>query len=383
MSTPVSADILIIGGGMAGASMGYFLAPHARVILLERESQPGYHTTGRSAAMYLESYGPPQVRALTLASHAFFSAPPAGVFDAPILTPRAYLVIAEPGEPQALDRHEMILREISILFRRLAPEACRELFPILRSDRISGGVLELSSADMDVNTLLQGFLRGLRRAGGRVVCNAVVMALDRASEEWTAHTPAGVFRAPIVVNAAGAWGDAVARVAGVAPIGLQPRRRTAFTFLPPAGLDPRTWPVLMDAGESFYLKPDAGMLLGSPANADPVDAHDVRPEDLDIAMAIERIEQMTMAVVRRPAYSWAGLRTFSPDGGLVGGYAADAPGFFWCVGQGGYGIQTAAAMGEACAAITLRQIIPEHLARFGVTEARLSPLRLSAQAASI
>jgi D-arginine dehydrogenase len=186
------------------------------------------------------------------------------------------------------------------------------------------------------------------------------------------------WRAAIVVNAAGAWADEIARRAGVLPIGLEPRRRSAFTFAPPEGVDTVHWPFVVDIDETFYFKPDAGLLLGSAANADPTHPHDVQPEEYDIALGIHRIEEATTMSIQRPVRTWAGLRSFVPDGDLVGGFDPDADGFFWLAAQGGYGIQTSAAMAEACAAMILRNPLPAHLTDEGLTVAMLSPERLRA-----
>ena len=370
------ADFVVVGGGIAGASVGYFLAPHARVVLLERESQPGYHSTGRSAALFLESYGTPQVRALTRASRAFLDAPPAGFAEHPVLGPRGCLLVAAPGQEALLQEHWELLRSMTPHARRLTAAQALDLVPVLRPDRVIGAVLEPEANDMDVHAIHQGYLRGLRRAGGTVVCDAEVTGLARKDGVWEVATPAGTWRAPVVVNAAGAWCDVVAALAGVPTIGLQPRRRSAFTFAPPAGVDTRHWPCLISADESWYVKQDAGMLLGSPANADPVEPQDVQPEELDIALAIARIQQMTTLEIRRPARTWAGLRSFVADGDLVGGFDPAAPGFFWLAAQGGYGIQTSPAMGEACAALARGLPLPQRIADFGLTEAMLSPARL-------
>lgn len=370
------ADFLVIGAGIAGASIGYFLAPHGRTVLLEREAQPGYHSTGRSAALFLESYGTPQVRALTAASRAFLQAPPEGFAEHPVLGPRGCLLVAAPGQEQELQAHWDLLRAMTPHARRLTPEQALELVPVLRPERVIGAVLEPDAMDMDVHAIHQGYLRGLRRAGGGLVCDAEVTALRREGGRWRIATKAGDWEAPVVVNAAGAWCDVVAQMAGVAPIGLQPKRRSAFTFAPPAGVDPRHWPCLISADESWYVKQDAGMLLGSPANADPVPPQDVQPEELDIALAIDRIQEMTTLDIRRPARTWAGLRSFVADGDLVGGFDPAAPGFFWLAAQGGYGIQTSAAMGEACAALARGLALPERIAGFGLTEGMLGPGRL-------
>jgi D-arginine dehydrogenase len=370
------ADFLIIGGGIAAASVGYWLAPHARVILLESESQPGYHSTGRSAALFMESYGTPQVRALTLASRAFLDQPPAGFAEHPLLSPRGALMVAEPGQEAHLEEWWQVLRSVTPRAQRLDAAGACALVPVLRPERVAGAVYEPDAADMDVHAIHQGFLRGVRRAGGSIVCDAEVTALRREGGLWVVQAGGQSYEAPVVLNAAGAWADVIAQRAGVPPIGLQPRRRSAFIFAPPAGSDIHAWPMAIGAGEDWYFKPDAGMLLGSPANADAVAPHDVQPEEMDVALAIHRIQEMTTLEIRRPTRTWAGLRSFVADGDLVGGFDPAAPGFFWVAAQGGYGIQTSAAMGEACAALARGLPIPERIAAFGLTEQMLSPARL-------
>jgi D-arginine dehydrogenase len=372
-----AADVLVIGAGIAGASTGFWLAPHARVIVLERESQPGYHSTGRSAALFMESYGTPQVRALTMASRAFLEQPPPGFTGHPILSARGALFVAGPGQEGALQAHWTLLHAMAPDARLLSASETCAMVPVLRADKVIGGVLEPAAADMDVHALHQGYLRGLRQAGGKVASDAHVTALRHQDGLWQVQAGGEVYTAPVVVNAAGAWADAVAGLAGVRRLGLQPRRRSAFIFAPPPGLAIRDWPMAIGAGEDWYFKPDAGMLLGSPANADLVDPQDIQPEELDIALGIHRIEEMTTLQIRRPARTWAGLRSFVADGDLVGGFAADAPGFFWLAAQGGYGIQTSAAMGEACACLIRGLPLPERIASFGLTEAMLSPARPS------
>lgn len=372
------SDFLVIGSGIAAASVGYFLAPHGRVTLLERESQPGYHSTGRSAALFLASYGTPQVRALTLASRAFLDAPPAGFADVPILSPRGALFAATPQQAALLDEHCVLLASMSPQSRRLSRDETLALVPVLRPELLLGGALEPDASDIDVHALHQGYLKGLRRRGGTLVCDAEATHIERHASEWLVRAGGREYRAPLLVNAAGAWCDVVAQLAGVNPIGLQPKRRSAFVFAPPAGLDVTRWPSVVGADESWYFKPDAGLLLGSPANADPVDPQDVQPEELDIALGIHRIEEHTTLQIRRPTRTWAGLRSFVTDGDLVGGFDARAPGFFWVAAQGGYGIQTSAAMGQACAALLRGAPLPQHLIDFGLTPAMLSPARLPA-----
>lgn len=375
-SADTRADFLVVGAGIAAASIGHWLAARGRVTLLEREDQPGYHSTGRSAALFMESYGTPQVRALTMASRAFLAQPPAGFAEHPILTPRGALMVAAPGQQALLDAQWQVMRSVTERAQRLDAAQARAMVPVLRPEQVLGAVYEPDASDIDVHALHQGYLKGLRRQGGQVVCNAEVSALRRSGGQWQVHAGDRTHVAPVVVNAAGAWCDEIARLAGAQPIGLVPKRRTAFVFKPPSGIDTAGWPMFIGVDESWYVKPDAGLLLGSPANADPVPPQDVQPEELDIALAVDRIERMTTLSVQRPLRRWAGLRSFVADGDLVGGFDADLPGFFWVAAQGGYGIQTSAAMGEACAALACGEPMPERIAAFGLSAAMLSPARL-------
>jgi len=370
-------DFVIIGAGIAGASIAYWLAPHGSVIVLEREAQPGYHSTGRSAALYMESYGPPQVRALTCASRAFFDHPPAGFTEHPLLTPRGALFIARSDQLAQLDVHEALVRSVSDKVQRWsADEACARV-PVLRREAVAAAIYEEDAADIDVHALHQGFLRGARAAGSRVICDAEVLGLTRSGSQWQIATSQGDFSAPVVINAAGAWADVIGKLAGAQPIGLVPKRRSAFTFaVDPVVPDSAAWPMLMNVDQSFYIKPDAGLLLGSPANADPVEAHDVQAEELDIAIAIDQIQSATTLSIRRPAHVWAGLRSFVEDGSFVGGFDGQLEGFFWAAGQGGYGIQSAPAAGKAYAALARGLPVPEEIVQFGVRAEALSCSRI-------
>ncbi|TNF06466.1 MAG: FAD-binding oxidoreductase, partial [Pseudomonadales bacterium] len=344
-------DYLIIGGGIAGASTGYFLAGHGKTIVLEREAQPGYHSTGRSAALYTVAYGTPQVRALTAASRTFYDAPPAGFSDHPLLTPRGELVVDFSGDAAELQRQFEQARQQVAEARLLSAEQACAMVPVLRRERVRGALYDPSAADIDTAALHQGYLRGIRQQGGEIHCDREVLAISRSAEGWQVDCAGQRYSATLLINAAGAWCDQIAQLAGLPGIGLQPRRRAAFTFQAGEGIDCQNWPALVSLDESFYFKPDAGLLLGSPANADPVAAHDVQPEELDIALGIHQIETHTSLQIRRPEHTWAGLRSFVADGDLVGGFDAQAAGFFWVAAQGGYGIQTSAAMGQACAAL--------------------------------
>ena len=366
----------VIGAGIAGASVGYWLSQHEAVLVLEREEQPGYHSTGRSAAMFIETYGPSLVRALTVGSRPFYEAPPTGFAEYRILTPRGVLMIGTEAQRSLLDEAYAVAQDVgSEVVRLSSAEACAQV-PVLRAEYVAGAIYEADPTDIDVHTLHQGFLSGIRQNGGQVITAAEVTGLTRLANGWQIETAAGMFEAETVVNAAGAWCDTIAELAGISPIGLVPKRRSAFTFAQPEHLDIATWPTVVSADELFYFKPEAGTLLGSPANVDPTVPHDVRPEELDIATGIARIEEATTMTIRRPARTWAGLRSFVSDGELVGGFDPAAAGFFWVAGQGGYGIQTAAAMGQACSTILLGQSMPEPLVKLGISLEGLSLQRL-------
>jgi D-arginine dehydrogenase len=375
------ADFIIVGAGIAGASLGYFLAPHGRVLMLERESQPGYHSTGRSAALFSETYGSEQVRILSRASRAFLEHPPEGFVQTPILSPRGVAMIGHPGDDAGIEQELAAMQRITPSVRGLTQSEVLAMVPVLRPDTTGAGILEPDARDIDVDALHQGFLRGFKQRGGRLVCDARVDSIEKVDGQWQLRCGDLIFSAARLVNAAGAWADELAGLAGVAPIGLTPKRRSAFTFAGPEGVATRDWPMVMALDETWYLKPDAGVLLGSPANADPVAPHDVQAEELDIATAIYNIETATTMSIRRPIRVWAGLRSFVVDGGLVGGPAIDEPDFFWVAAQGGYGIQTCAAMGEACAALLRDVPMPAHLADLGVTAEMLSAARPSLRSA--
>lgn len=373
MSTPIDSDVIVIGAGIAGASVAYFMAPHARVCVLEREEHPGVHSTGRSAALFAESYGPAQVRALTHASRPFFEEPPPRFAENPILTPRGVLVIGTREQTAEVEAFHRTVLPFAPDVRLVSSQEICSSVPVLQPQFASLGVLDAGAADIDVHGLHQGFIRGIKARGGELRSAIEIRSIQRVQDQWRVEAGSHVFRAPLLINAAGAWVDEVAALAGVAPIGIEPRRRSAFLFAPPEGVRVHHWPFVCSVDESYYFKPDAGMLLGSPGNADLVLPHDVQPEELDIALAIHRIEEATTMRIHRPTRTWAGLRSFVADGDLVGGFARDAPGFFWIAALGGYGIQTCAAMGEACAHLALGRPLPAHLTDAGINAAMLAP----------
>lgn len=372
-----SADVVVIGAGIAGASVAYWLAQAGRrVLVLEREDLPGYHSTGRSAALFSETYGPAPIRMLSAASRAFLENPPAGFADHPLLAPRGLLFLGEPGHEAEVEAFAAEARGAGARVDLLDDAALRARVPILRPGAFALGALEPEAMDLDVHALHQGFLRGLKAAGGEIMTRAEVRGLSGDDDRWEVITTLGQrIAAAVVVNAAGAWADIIAAEAGVHPLGLVPKRRTGIMLDPPAGLDVRNWPLTGDLTDQFYIKPDAGRLMLSPADATPVPPQDVQPEILDVARAIDRLAAVTTMTVERPGETWAGLRSFFVDHDPVVGFAPEAPGFFWLAGQGGYGIQTAAAMGRLAASLIEDKGPPEDIAALGLSAAMLAPTR--------
>jgi len=369
-------DVIIVGGGIAGAGAAYEIAAFASVILLERETRCGYHSTGRSAASFTENYGNAVVRRLAIASRVFLDDPPAGFCEHALLTPQPVITIARIDQlallRQQLDQARVLVPSIT---RIEAAEAVSQV-PILRADYVAGAFVEPHSMEIDVDGLHQGYLRGARVRGAEVVVDAGVTAVEHRSGRWWVTTPAGVFAAPLIVNAAGAWADLVAGMAGIRPLGLVPKRRTAFTVPLPAGIESRNWPMIDDVAEEFYFKPDAGRLFVSPADATPSAPLDVSPDDLDVAAGVERLERATHLTVTRAFHSWAGLRTFAHDASPVVGLDGAGRGFCWLAGQGGFGIKTSPALSRACAALVRGRPLPEDLAHLGIGADELSPNRL-------
>ncbi len=326
-------DVIVIGGGIAGVSVAAELSETMSVVLLESEPSLAYHTTGRSAALYFGSYGHPDVVQLTRASRAWFDNPPNT--DQPVLSERGALTLSfgadvpnHPGTSQ------------------ISAHAARELVPALRSDLIEAASWEPDAADMDVAAIHQAYVRQLRQNGGMIETSRPVTGIDHRGT-WSVAAGDSRFEADIVVNAAGAWCDRVAQLAGVPPLGLVPRRRTAFMVTGPPQSE--RWPLVTDVGHTFYFKPDGPQLLCSPADETPSEPCDAKPEPVDIALAIERINAVTALEIRSVRSSWAGLRTFAPDDSMVIGFEPGLDGFFWLAGQGGTGIQTAPAAARLAA----------------------------------
>lgn len=375
------AEVIVIGGGIAGASAAYELAARAQVVLLERESHCGYHATGRSAASFTENYGTLSVRRLAMAGREFFEQPPAGFAAHPLVRPRGMITIARTDQIAALEEELERAQRLLPAMRRMDRDEARALVPVLRADYLAAAIFEPDSRDIDVDGLHQGYLRGLKARGGAIVTEAEVTRIQRRGGAWVVETKAGSFEAPRLVNAAGAWADEIAKTAGIEPLGLTPKRRTAFTIDAPKDTAISGWPLVNDVGAEFYFKPDAGQLLVSPADAEPSPPTDAQADEYELALGIDRLERATSIPVRRVNRKWAGLRTFAGDGDPVAGEDPAAPGFFWLAGQGGYGFKTAPALSRIIAGLVLDGALPAEATSRGLTAAGLSPARFAALAA--
>jgi D-arginine dehydrogenase len=366
-----TADIIIIGGGIAGASVASELAADGvgRVLLLEMESQAGYHATGRSAAMYEPSDGAPLVRALTRASGSFFTDPPEGFVETPLLSPRGVLMLGYAGDEALIETAK------HCGYEAVGAAFARAKLPIVRTDGTIAILWDGTAQDIDVDALHAGRLRALRRAGGKIVVDAQVGRGARHGDTWLLETKAGRFEAPIVVDAAGAWADQVAIACGVRPVGLQPKRRSAAIIAGPDGARVQDWPEILPVDISFYCKPMGGKLMLSPAEEEPMEPHDAWADDLRLAEAVEKLEAMTELSVQRLERTWGGLRTFAPDGLPAVGFDPAATDFFWLAGQGGYGIQTSPAMSRLAAALLTGRAPPPELKDEGIDAEQLSPRR--------
>jgi D-arginine dehydrogenase len=372
-------DFLVIGAGISGAAAAYELAAHGSVILLEMEDQPGHHSTGRSAALYTPNYGPDTVRKICQTAYAFFSDPPPGFADHPLLSPRGALSISVDDPDGTVDK---LLKSAGPghPIEEVTMERARELCPALRPGVFRRALYEPGVMDMDPAATHQGFLRGLKARGGKLVVSAQVEAIERGGGHWTVVTRAGRFRAPVAVNAAGAWAERVGNLAGAARIGLQPKLRTAILIdAPPAFCAPGV-PAADDVDTWAYIKPEAGRIMASPGDETPVDPFDAYPDDMVIAELADYLERHTLLKIERITRSWAGLRSFVADDCPVVGFDSKAEGFFWLCGQGGYGIMMAPVLGRTTAELITRNRLPDDLAARGLEAAAIGPTRLAAAA---
>lgn len=330
----MECDVLIVGGGIAGVSAAAEISPHASVILIEAEDNLAHHTSSRSAALYEPHYGPPAINALSLASREALD-------EAEVLSPRGVMIVADATQQEAFDADiaAMHLDEIS-------PADAASRFAALDPARIARAALADHAWDIDTDRLLQGYARAARSHGAQILTRAPLKELRRTARGWRVSTGAGEVKAEMVLNAAGAWADNIAGMAGLSPLGLVPHRRSMARISVPNRLDPTGWPMILGAGESWYAKPDAGALIVSPADAEPTHPHDAWADDMVLAEGLARYEAVSRFPVERLLSSWAGLRTFSPDGSPVYGRDPVEPSFVWFAGQGGYGFQSAPAAAQ-------------------------------------
>ncbi len=369
--------IVVIGGGMAGLSCAASVAGRADVTVLEAERQLGYHSSGRSAASYIEPYINEVVCGLTRASREFFVRPPAGFSGVPLVKSRADLLIAGDGKGGLVDDYLAKWRHLCPDLVEVSRAEALDRVPILKPSAVLRAVSDPHVMDIDVHALLEGFRRLLERSGGRLVTARHVDALERAGSGWrVVASGAESFAADVVVDAAGAWGEDVAAMVGAKPVGLVPKRRTAL-LIGSDGLAVDRWPIVHEVESEFYFKPDAGRLLLSPADETPSAPCDAQPEELDVAIAIDRFERAVSLTVKKIEHRWAGLRSFVADKMPVVGFDAQVDGFFWLVGQGGFGIQTSPAMGRLSAALLLGEPVPHDLAARGIRAEIVDPQRFA------
>lgn len=368
-------DFIVIGAGISGASVAEALARQGTVALLEAETAPGYHTTGRSAALYTPHYGGPVVRAVNTLSRCFFETPPDGFCDGPLLNRRGALALAGPGYEAGLE-DVLALSTAADPVVPVSPAEALDLAPYMRPDRIAAAMLEPGVCDIDVAALHQGYLKRFRRQGGALKTGFRVTGLARANGLWRVSSASETLDAAIVVNAAGAWADQIGKLAGLNPIGLVPKRRTAIMVDLPDGLEVAGKPVVDFAGIAPYIKPEKGRLMVSPGDETPMQPQDVQPDDFDIAVLVDWLERETTLKIRRIGHSWAGLRCFVADQAPVAGFDEAAEGFFWLAGQGGFGIMMAPALAELSASLILEGRYPDGFAAAGLAAGDLGPARL-------
>jgi D-arginine dehydrogenase len=357
-------DIIVIGAGIAGASVAAHLAETHRVAICEMEDRPGYHTTGRSAAAYEPNYGPPAILALTRASRPHFA-------EHGLLTPRETVFFMPEGQEQAFEK----LMQVQQGMAEISPDAAKAKFPLLRDRFAKRAVLDPGTADIDVDLLHQAYLKLFRQRGGELRTDHAVTGLEKTAQGWQVRSKGDTLSARIIVDAAGAWGDVVAELAGRRRIGLQPKRRSMAVVPAPEGTDIMQWPMVGDIGETWYCKPQSGKLLISPADADPVDPHDAFADDMVLAEGIARFEEAIDLAVTRVERTWGGLRSFAPGGSPVVGYDAEDDGFFWLIGQGGYGIQSSPALSRLAAALVRGEAPPADIMDEGLVLGEISPKR--------
>ena len=374
-------EFIVMGAGMAGASAAYELSANSSVLLIEAETQPGYHSTGRSAALFTRNYGTPLVRKINALSEPFFRLPPTGLVDGPLLRSRGALAVAGPGDEAALDAVLSAATADDPVLEMTSAEAL-SLVPFLRPERVARAAYEPGVTDIEVATLLGSYLKGFKLRDGQIRTGEPVTALEYASSTWKVTTPKGTYQATTLINACGAWADEIGTLAGAARIGLVAKRRTAIIVDATPGYDVGTLPCVDFAATDAYIKPEAGKLMVSPGDASPIQPQDVQPDEMDVAVLADWLERETMIPVRRISHSWAGLRSFVADDNPVVGFDPVVPGFVWHAGQGGYGIMMAPALARAVASLGQDGKLPADFVSFQVTMDDLGPARLGRRVAT-
>lgn len=365
-------DFIVIGAGIAGASAAAELAAHGRVTLLEMEEQAGYHASGRSAAFFAAAYGKKLIRDITGLCEHFFLEPPEGFSETELIRLRDCMFF---GRADQMD-HLLAMQRDNPRLQFLNAAAVCERVPILSEDYLRGAMWDRMGGDLDVDAIIQAYLRLMRRRGGTFLNRHRADGLRKSEGVWQVTARGEEFRAPVVVNAAGGWVERVAGLAGLAPLGIRPLLRSAFLIDPPAGVEIEDWPLMLDAQEDFYFKPDAGQIMICPADETPVEPCDAQADDLEVAIGVDRFEKATGLDIRRVNHRWAGLRTFAPDRVFVAGFDPRSAGFFWLAGQGGYGVQSAPAMAHLACWLVTGQEPPGEFAKVMEFKDAVAPDRL-------
>ncbi len=370
-------DVIIVGAGIAGLSAAYEISKSKNVLVVEQEDHPGYHATGRSAAVYAAAYGSENTAlyALVRSSWPFFQNPPAGFSEYALYGDRGIMFVAEHDHTSRLIKHyeEMKIRNSdAILVNR---DFIKNKFPLLRDLYCETAIYDPNVYDLDVSALQEGYLRAIKKSGGRIVTGFQATEIQQIQDQWIVSNGTARYQAPILVNAAGPWVDQIAQMAGAGKINIKPLRRSAILVDGPEGENSNDWTMIVEFEEEFFIKPDAGKLLISPANEDLSPPCDAQPEEFDIALAAHYAQEVLGLPVKKIDHSWAGLRSFVADRGPVIGFDNKAQGFFWLAGQGGFGVQTAPAAGRLAAALIAQEAVPEDIKSYGLEEGMTSPSR--------
>ncbi len=373
----MNVDFIIVGGGVAGLSAAYNLSKIGKVVVLEREESIGYHSSGRSASLFHLGIGNSKVKSLTYYSNEFFQNPGESFSEIPLTSPSSLLLVVRPGQEELIESELPKIREFSPKASIVDIEGISKLVPVISKDHsdINIGIFDESAYRLDAHALLQGYSKGIKKNGGLITNNANVNNISQSGSTWQVQTEDTEYVASILINAAGAWGDELAKMANVEPIGLSPLKRTLISFDPPEDSQIENWPFVRSLAEEFYFLPESGRILASPADETPITACDAQPDEYDIALAAYRIEEMTSMAVKHIHHKWSGLRTFSPDRVPVAGFDDKKSGFFWLVGQGGYGLQTAPAMADITSSLISGADFPARLFDMGITSNDVSPSR--------